>query len=34
MRRKVKVGEEEGMVDSETTSALGSAIEVPNEKDS
>jgi len=33
-RQKVKVGEEEGMVDSETTSALGSAIKVPNKADS
>jgi len=33
-RQKFKVGEEEGMVDSETTSALGSAIKVPNKADS
>jgi len=32
-RRKVKVGEEEDMVDSKTTSALGSAREVPDEAD-
>ena len=32
-RQKVKVGEEEDMVDSETTSVLGSAREVPNEVD-